>query len=561
MKPERRWRPFWRGNPKAAGGYFCSRFSLRTRLTAALLLVAWIPLLITLALQYRVIDLNLSEHAGRELLKLSEVQQRRIDRELARYATDLALIASRTQLRITLDAFNEHGDPEDQAFLEQILHDAVASRPHLKGVWVYDLDGGPAAAAGAQDSWPTENLFSRLPTHNGIRFGPHWSAPDCDRMIWLGSELELNDRPVGHLLLSVGVAGLVELLDDFPDPAVIGQSYAVLTSGDGSLCVLAGAGPDHGVYRHFIAGSEELGAFLESNPLGTSEHTHAKHQGAHWMLLPLSHEFGHLVVHAAPRLQSDLRRVVLAGFGLVALVVLAMAALFSVWVARRIGRPVYQLVDAVAAVRDGKRIPKFQDHAWPREFRNLHDELIRTLKSQHRFVSALRREVRQRRQAQRQLLDLANTDELTSLANRRYLVQRLADHINGTPAPGVLLYMDLDRFKPVNDEHGHPVGDEVLKAVAERLLHTLRDQDVPARMGGDEFAVLLIDDEHADNAQGVADRIERAISQPITVGDITVTVGCSIGMVELHAGMSIRDALQQADDAMYQVKASRGRRY
>jgi diguanylate cyclase (GGDEF)-like protein/PAS domain S-box-containing protein len=155
----------------------------------------------------------------------------------------------------------------------------------------------------------------------------------------------------------------------------------------------------------------------------------------------------------------------------------------------------------------------------------------------------------------------ANHDALTGLANRTRFEQRLAEVAERCQAGGqgaTLLFIDLDRFKAVNDTLGHPAGDAVLQAVARRLRRCLRAEDLVARLGGDEFAVLL--DGLTDEAvvQRIVRTLEDAVRAPVAVGDTTASVGASIGTATLAPGAAdAAAALALADAAMYRAKRSR----
>jgi diguanylate cyclase (GGDEF)-like protein/PAS domain S-box-containing protein len=143
----------------------------------------------------------------------------------------------------------------------------------------------------------------------------------------------------------------------------------------------------------------------------------------------------------------------------------------------------------------------------------------------------------------------AHTDALTGLPNRRSLFDLLAEDEKG----GALLFCDLDRFKPINDEFGHAVGDEVLRLVAERLRACVRSDDVVARTGGDEFVVLAHGASDEEAAE-LADRIGRALDAPFTVEGTQVGLDISIGIARTDTAFD-HDALAQADRAMLLDKA------
>ncbi len=153
----------------------------------------------------------------------------------------------------------------------------------------------------------------------------------------------------------------------------------------------------------------------------------------------------------------------------------------------------------------------------------------------------------------------ASTDPLTGLLNRRALTEAVLER---GPRAGdmAVLYLDLDRFKQVNDEHGHHHGDAVLQAVAARLSRLVREGDLVARIGGDEFIVVLAAMD-ADTVAVLTSRIELAVTEPISVEGVTHRVGCSIGLSWLGPAGDLAVALEQADQRMLATKAGQHRRY
>ena len=166
----------------------------------------------------------------------------------------------------------------------------------------------------------------------------------------------------------------------------------------------------------------------------------------------------------------------------------------------------------------------------------------------------------ERLEAVQELAFRATHDPLTGLPTRALFRERLAQTLAGRREGdriSAVLFLDLDRFKDINDGLGHETGDEVLRAVARRLEATLRSGDLLARFGGDEF-VILANVEGPEHARMVADRLLDEIRAPVTVGDQTVEVSASIG-IALPDGMADSDSLiRDADAAMYRAK-ERGR--
>jgi diguanylate cyclase (GGDEF)-like protein/PAS domain S-box-containing protein len=174
------------------------------------------------------------------------------------------------------------------------------------------------------------------------------------------------------------------------------------------------------------------------------------------------------------------------------------------------------------------------------------------------FVAVAQDVTAQKREELR-LLQLSERDALTGVLNRQgletYLAQRHDKHDEGL----ALLYIDLDRFKPVNDSYGHPMGDALLKAFAERLKTLVRPTDLVARLGGDEFAIVLPGIRSVENAEGVADKVVAAGAAPFIIGQTELHVGASVG-VALAAGDGWDGLVDRADAAVYRAKAQgRGR--
>lgn len=154
----------------------------------------------------------------------------------------------------------------------------------------------------------------------------------------------------------------------------------------------------------------------------------------------------------------------------------------------------------------------------------------------------------------------ARHDGLTGLRNRGSFVQIVDEVVSQLPV-GVLsavAFIDLDRFKLVNDSHGHAVGDELLIEAGRRIAAVLRASDVVARLGGDEFAVLLGETD-LDRAVGVVERLLDELRRPFALGEAVVGVGASIGLVVLDgAQLGAENALRAADLAMYRAKGRSG---
>jgi len=153
---------------------------------------------------------------------------------------------------------------------------------------------------------------------------------------------------------------------------------------------------------------------------------------------------------------------------------------------------------------------------------------------------------------------LAETDSLTGLGNRLHLTHHLGRLIDAADSRFALLYLDLDRFKAVNDEHGHVCGDRVLKIVAARLKGAIRDRDIVVRVGGDEFVVILTGVSEDGDVGRIAGKLARAVEQRFNAKGVRGSVGASIGWVLYpRDGRTESELLRVADARMYEQKAAR----
>jgi diguanylate cyclase (GGDEF)-like protein/PAS domain S-box-containing protein len=172
-------------------------------------------------------------------------------------------------------------------------------------------------------------------------------------------------------------------------------------------------------------------------------------------------------------------------------------------------------------------------------------------------------DITERKALEAHLVHRSMHDPLTGLPNRLLFQDRLwhaLERGNRERTPTCVLIIDLDGFKAINDEMGHPMGDLVLMAFAERLRSVLRASDTAARLGGDEFSIVCENTEPAD-AEVLAERLQRTVTDPLAVGGTTISLGISIGIGSVpggeEPGQVYERVIRTADDAMYADKARR----
>lgn len=241
-------------------------------------------------------------------------------------------------------------------------------------------------------------------------------------------------------------------------------------------------------------------------------------------------------------------------------IVLAFSLLFvllAILLARAVIRPLNQMLRSVEHFAAGEA-------RTPLPVGRL-DEigvLARSVDALQQQVSAQMAELQDK---QRELDHLASHDSLTGLPNRRLFLDRLKRalaRVRRSEQPLSLLFIDLDRFKEINDRLGHAAGDVVLQAAAQRMCGVVREIDTVARLGGDEFIILLDATDDRVVIANVAAELLIALAQPIKVGDETLYIGGSIGISSFPLnGATATEIIAAADQAMYQAKSAGRNRF
>ncbi|MGI2260091.1 diguanylate cyclase domain-containing protein [Shewanella sp. GXUN23E] len=200
-----------------------------------------------------------------------------------------------------------------------------------------------------------------------------------------------------------------------------------------------------------------------------------------------------------------------------------------------------------------------------REFNRMKACLEETTIQKDELANEVAKQTQQLQQQQEKLRYLADHDDLTGLFSRSAFnnlleVSLLRCQRNGDKAG--LLFVDLDKFKPINDSYGHAAGDCALVEVSDRMQQLLRKSDVIARFGGDEFVILVEPVKTRDELLNLANKLQECLCRPIQYQGIALELGISVGIsIYPHDGLSAQELLLNADDAMYRAKKSGGMTY
>ncbi len=216
------------------------------------------------------------------------------------------------------------------------------------------------------------------------------------------------------------------------------------------------------------------------------------------------------------------------------LVTIIFSAIIAKLLAKSTLNPINQLLDVIRSIESGQK-PSAIDVDRDDEF-NLLAEGINKLTDRDKAIRD------------------ANEDPLTGLANRRYLMQRLEGALENNQEVS-LVFMDLDGFKPINDDFGHDVGDEALRTVADRLNACVRENDVLCRLGGDEFVIMFTGLTGKEALSERADKILEMIGMPMWISGNRIRMGASLGIACAPEDAKDSESLiNAADESMYAAK-------
>ncbi len=531
---------------------------MRPRLMAVLFLVVLVPMLIQFSLDYRQTEKYMQERARIALEHIADVQQRRMNQEIRRMQQRFELVASRTQMRLSLSRYLQNGDSADLALLTRILTDALASSENFKALWIRDLDGSLVQGITENSIVAADEVPSFLSTEE-TTLSLAWLSDETSH-VWLVGPLVLEQKIIGVLYILSNLDHLFDVMQDFSCRDAGGRTHLVLPKDGQAFDIIESRCTEHGNTLSFTL-QEMAEAGFDLASLVLSHADRAVRFDNHLLALrPLDESLGFVWVDTSYDFVRARLLTQITSTLVLVLVFAGLVLLLAVQLAKGLTRPLDHLVEATRQLRRGDLDTRIKGHYWG-EFIELRRAFNQMAAKMSRQTKNLRQEIHIRSQSQKELTDLANTDSLTRLINRRHFMDILTDIVSAmdrSTYAGALLYVDLDNFKPINDDFGHEAGDAVLQIVAERLQHLLREGDIAARMGGDEFALLLpAGGNKGFDPQRMAERVEHKISQPISFKGQEFFIECSIGITEVNTNDSPQDIINRADAAMYRVKAQR----
>lgn len=369
-----------------------------------------------------------------------------------------------------------------------------------------------------------------------------------------------NGTAIGVLVIDVDLASLLRLLQvDLP------HGYEVYLANEWGDFLMH---PDASQTFGFDRGRRVLmqDNFPATRPLFEQSKSHVlmndlrqPHEAAGHVYAFIRRPFGvadgnrFIVLGIAKPLSDVLAGAALLGNSIVRMVLVSsvLAFLLAVLFARALTQPLQMLAHAATHF--------FADHTMGALPLRRTDEIGVLARCFDRMRREIRSQLDVLHSKQHELVHLASHDALTGLPNRLLFTQKLEAAVDDAAASGeqlAVLFVDLDRFKQINDQFGHSIGDKVLAAVARRLKQVLCSADVVARLGGDEFIVLIEGPRVAEAAPGIASRIMDTLNEPLLMDGHSMTVGASIGISQYpDDSATAEELLLNADAAMYAAKS------
>ena len=536
---------------------------LKYLLSICFVLISAIPLFV--GLQY------LNEQSGRfsraqfvdHLGSLSMLAKKRIETAIDRIEDNTALIASRTQMRLSLAHWNRTGDASHRERIAKIITDAKLSLPSLRKISVYDERGRLVA--------------SSLPVSEAARIDPGQASKPAIALRDADTGIEvLSHRP---LALDQGIVGYLQLVffgdfitDLVRDRTGLGKTgewlFAVRDDNGDALFAVPLKYDHHAAFSRRVSrdrpdipitqallGNEiimENAPDYRERPVLAATRYVARMD---WGLVAKIDE-----AEVNELVSANSRVIYIAEFVLILLAVAAGIALaiFLSW-------PVEKLRAQTARVAEG-RIEELESVRGWREIVDLAGHFNHVIKVLRQLNESLNDQVRSRTRelesANQQLAEKASVDPLTSLLNRRAFELRFGEEVRRAKRYGhdlAVVMLDLDHFKSINDRYGHASGDRVLERVGKYLRSTLRESDIVARLGGEEFCLVLIECS-PQSSRALLERIRLDIEAiEFDADGAGFGITCSLGVTYLDATTTRRETLlEQADQALYEAK-NRGR--
>ncbi|QPB82538.1 diguanylate cyclase [Pseudoalteromonas rubra] len=534
---------------------------LKHLLIATFILVTAFPLFIGLYSLNSYTGVQYREQVKSHLSAISQIAKLRILAGVERANDNVAQIASRTQLRRSLAQWSD--TRSDLAFVQitRIINDAALDRSYLKSIGVFDQRGQFVTATNGFER--LDNLVSAQFEDRPVRLEQHQGVVQLSRV----APLLLDGRLTGYVKVDFSTQFLNQLVRDRTGLGQTGEWLIAMqnSNGDALFATPLKYDPKAAFTRtvSFTQGTVPIIQALSGNELVLEEapdyrdvpvlaSTRYIEQLDWGLVAKIDESEVNAMVHAN-------RSVIYAA----QLGIVFLAVIVGVGLSTYISQPIENLKSHIEKVtHDGELSdPPRVTHGWQevRELTAHFSYMMHSLKSlNENLQDRIDERTAELTKANALLEKTANQDPLTGLFNRRFFTLRFEQELDRSSRYGclfALVLLDIDHFKQINDQWGHDIGDEVLKEVARFLLVSSRSSDMVARIGGEEFCILIPECEQ-DQVAIYLERLRCDLTElNFTAKDTRFTISASFGVAFYQPGVrSGKVMLKQADDALYDAK-------
>lgn len=536
---------------------------LKHLLILVFILIAAVPSFVGLRSLNQYTGEHYRQQVENHLSALSLIAKKRVISVIERIEDNTALVASRTQMRISLFNWMQSQDPVELDKIQRILNDAKNGLRHLKDIGVYDRQGYLVATTA--ESPTVVELPPRRQSQPTISL-----EPEAEEVLVSSiAPLFLNDESIGYIRLAFFTDFITDLVRDRTGLGDTGEwLFAVRhESGDALFAV--------------PLKYDQQAAFQRRVPRDRMDVPIIQALLGNELIMSDAPDYRDIPVLASTRYISDL------DWGLVAkmneaevnrlvnqnriyiilseIAIVSVAILAGIVLSIYIAGPIEKLKAHTAKVALGKFESPPETGGW-QEVKELNSHFRFMIEALRDLNDNLQRKVEERTKelhtANKKLELIATQDPLTGLHNRRYFSERLEQEFSRArryESSLALVILDLDHFKKINDTYGHPAGDKVLIDIAHYLERTIRESDVLARIGGEEFCLILPECSKVA-ALTFLERVCQDISElEFQTGNARYSITCSFGVA--FQGETTPDSstlMKHADQALYKAK-ERGR--
>jgi diguanylate cyclase (GGDEF)-like protein len=542
--------------------------SIRYKIFLILLLVTFSTLVVNSGLYYFYSQNSIKKEALEHLSSISNLQQRLLKHLFDENIEKLSLINSRTQLRISLDQFNQTKEPRSLEMVHKIIADALKNTKSIDDILVMDKNGMMVSAVHSKEvgkSLVDNPLFFAAKKSIFVSFLPS-SGNTTPSELYFSAPLQIEGKFVGVIAMKANMEGINQIIEEHTGLGNSGEVVLGIRNDNGEMMLIS---PLRFASSPMVLRSDSPFAAAMEAALSHKERVFEKtldYRGEPVIAISrYLEELGVGIVVKIDRsevfgINYDLQILVLE----LIIGLLVVVAIISIFLANRITKPILDIKDVALLISRGdldKRVHEMTED----ELGQLADALNKMADQLIQINQILEQKVSERTaelvEMNQKLQTITLTDPLTGLSNRRKLTSHLEEEwrrgIRGN-CPISVLMIDIDYFKAINDCFGHPVGDAYLRKLAEVFRESVRRPgDLAARFGGEEFIILL---ENTNEASALA--IAESIRQKVETlqlenpqSSVSPYLSVSIGIATLFPQDGDETLLIEcADEALYEAK-------